>query len=333
MLEINDKFSLICLNGMDISNDFPDMVDLPFGYFASTHLPAKPDSHWRESLGNFRADELENANLYLGCKMQSKTPEVLDNENEDLGQKVLCFYWAVHLTDFLITNSRPLSCTGCLVGPGLNVRSVGQMAYPQATDGTPLECARLDSTRLLRSAELASKLYLIYDSEDFRRFKRIFSSFTRGINEKITQNRLHYFVRCIEGFIIPEIGEAKSKFKSRTELFIGPKYHDVMGELYDLRSLAEHLHDVLEYYKEGSKKQKLLKLYRRTFEAEALARYCISRLVSNAELWCYFKNEDSLKDFWKLDLVNSKTLWGEQVSLNEISSRFEEGHIHYDSFA
>jgi hypothetical protein len=35
---------------------------------------------------------------------------------------------------------------------------------------------------------------------------------------------------------LPDPGKTKQKFKSRTELFIGPRHHDMMGEIYDVRS-------------------------------------------------------------------------------------------------
>jgi hypothetical protein len=55
--------------------------------------------------------------------------------------------------------------------------------------------------------------------------------------------RIHQYCRCIDGLILPEAGKTKAQFKCRTELFIGPGYHDMMGEIYDVRSAVEHLHE------------------------------------------------------------------------------------------
>jgi hypothetical protein len=49
-------------------------------------------------------------------------------------------------------------------------------------------------------------------------------------------DRLHQYCRCIDGLILPKAGETKRQFKSRTELFIGPRHHDLMGDMYDVRS-------------------------------------------------------------------------------------------------
>ena len=56
-------------------------------------------------------------------------------------------------------------------------------------------------------------------------------------------DRLHQYCRCIDGLIVSKQGEAKSQFKSRTELFIGPRHHTLMGETYAVRSDVEHLHE------------------------------------------------------------------------------------------
>jgi hypothetical protein len=41
--------------------------------------------------------------------------------------------------------------------------------------------------------------------------------------------------------ILPAAGKTKRQFKSRAELFIGPGHHDLMGELYDVRSARKIL--------------------------------------------------------------------------------------------
>jgi hypothetical protein len=49
---------------------------------------------------------------------------------------------------------------------------------------------------------------------------------------------LHQYCRCIEGLILPDPGNTKKQFRSRTELFIGPKHHVLMGELDAFASSA-----------------------------------------------------------------------------------------------
>lgn len=330
MLEDNEKFAFICFNRSGIHHEFPSQIELPHGYIAATALPGKPDSHWREWLGSTRAEQLEEADLYIGCKMKSKTPAVLDDENQRLEQRTLCLYWAIHLTGYLRAHLRPIRVTGVLLETGLDVRSVGEMDSPHFLPGTPLLRSQIDVLRLNQAAELAVNIDQLYGVEGYPRFKRIFNAFTSGINENLADIRLHQFIRCIEGFILPDIGNTKQQFKSRTELFVGPSQHVLMNDLYDLRSRAEHLHDVLDYFSVLERKEKLLLLYQRAFEAEGIARYCIFHFLSKPELWPYFKNDGSLKSFWNLDKSARTELWGESLEIKELTAQFDTRYIRDD---
>jgi hypothetical protein len=57
-------------------------------------------------------------------------------------------------------------------------------------------------------------------------------------------DRLHQFVRAVEGVIKPTIGQSRRQFVHRGQVFAGNSEtaRTLLGELYDLRGLAEHLH-------------------------------------------------------------------------------------------
>jgi hypothetical protein len=44
-------------------------------------------------------------------------------------------------------------------------------------------------------------------------------------------DRIHQFSRCLEGLLATAPGQSKKQFKSRTELFVGPKHHETMGTI------------------------------------------------------------------------------------------------------
>ena len=95
-------------------------------------------------------------------------------------------------------------------------------------------------------------------------------------------DRLHQYCRCIDGLILPNAGETKRHFKSRTELFIGPRHHDMMGEIYDVRSAVEHLHE--SRYLEGFDRETRLDLLRKEAIAEHIARAALARIVGDSNL-------------------------------------------------
>lgn len=49
-------------------------------------------AYWREWIGSIRADQIENCNLALLCKMPSQTPDILDSENQLLQRRAWGFY-------------------------------------------------------------------------------------------------------------------------------------------------------------------------------------------------------------------------------------------------
>jgi hypothetical protein len=110
-------------------------------------------------------------------------------------------------------------------------------------------------------------------------------------------HRLHQYSRCIDGLILPDIGKTKQQFKSRTELFIGPSQHDIMGDIYDIRSAVEHLHE--NRYMDGFDRAVRLDLLQKEAVVEYIARSALSRVIGDENLWPHFANTTALAQFWK----------------------------------
>ena len=120
------------------------------------------------------------------------------------------------------------------------------------------------------------------------RLFRTLSVYTEARTTSQAADRIHQYCRCIDGLILPAAGKTKQQFKSRTELFIGPGHHDLMGELYDVRSAVEHLHEnrYLEYFDRPIR----LELARKEAIAEYMARAALARVISNNALCPHFGN-------------------------------------------
>jgi hypothetical protein len=105
-------------------------------------------------------------------------------------------------------------------------------------------------------------------------------------------DRLHQYARCIDGLILPAVGKTTQQFKSRTELFIGARHHELMGEVYDVRSAVEHLHD--NRYLEGFDRETRLDLIKKEAIIEHIARTALVRIIGDSRLWPHFANTESL---------------------------------------
>src|SRR5262249_4768932 len=146
---------------------------------------------------------------------------------------------------------------------------------------------------------------------------------TRTIKETI--DRIHQYCRCIEGLILPKAGDTKSQFKSRTELFIGPRHHDRMGGIYDVRSAVEHLHE--NRYLENSDRLPRLELVETGLLIDAIARMALIRIVGDSNLWTHFANTTALSTFWRLPEPERRRIWGDPIDPTDALSDFDPDRV------
>jgi hypothetical protein len=323
IFEDGEKYAIIALSNVKVDESLPQEVQLSSEFWVTRSLPVNLDSHWRQWIGSIQADKLEKARLLLISKGPSKAPEVLDDENQKYQCGTNDLYWGLLVTDFLKVYGTLL--TGAKLPSGLNVRSIGTMDTPEVIPGTRV--APIDLQRLEKAAAFAKSARLLSERKEHARFWKIIHGFYAGIMSHSAEDRLHQFTRCVEGFIYPDIGQTKRQFKSRTELFIGPQHHDLTGTLYDARSAVEHLHDPLKDISGSTKREKVVALFQKAFEAEVLARYCIARLLGNDALWSYFEDDSALENFWTLRQRDRQKLWGEKLQMKQVLSSFDTSLI------
>ena len=147
---------------------------------------------------------------------------------------------------------------------------------------------------------------------------------TRVIGELL--DRIHQYCRCIEGLILPAIGNTKRQFKSRTELFIGPAHHDLMGALYDIRSDVEHLHE--NRYLETFDRDVRLDLVKKEAIVEYIARKALARIISQDALWRHFGNTAALEKFWALPPDDRRRNWGDPIDPMVSVAEFDPKYLH-----
>src|SRR5262249_50265316 len=126
----------------------------------------------------------------------------------------------------------------------INVRSQHDYEPPIASMVRHYPAVTL--AELQQAAHIASQMAAI-EAEPLNggrwRLFRVLRLYLEARAIRDNMDRLHEYCRCIDGLIVSKQGQARKQFKSRTELFIGPRHHDMMGETYDVRSDVEHLHE------------------------------------------------------------------------------------------
>jgi hypothetical protein len=146
----------------------------------------------------------------------------------------------------------------------------------------------------------------------------------------IPTERLHQLCRCIEGFILPDIARTTRQFRSRTELFVGPKHHALMGQLYEIRSQVEHLRDVwlADDDERQDERGRRMRVLRECCFLEELSRNCIARFLGARGAWPYFANESTLARFWEANNAElRRRIWGAPFCMTELRARFDEARV------
>ncbi|HZZ25016.1 MAG TPA: hypothetical protein VFE60_21690 [Roseiarcus sp.] len=203
--------------------------------------------------------------------------------------------------------------SGARQGGALDIREQKNLQVPIASLFWPYPPVTVDDIQL--AAQLGENLSDIGatppEGGPWRLFKTL-HVYTEARTAPDILDRLHQYSRCIDGLILPSAGETKRQFKSRTELFIGPRHHDMMGEIYDIRSAVEHLHE--NRYLEGFDRDIRLDLLKKEAVAERIARTSLARIVGNSNLWPHFANTPMLGRFWTLQEADRRLAWGPPIN-------------------
>ena len=282
------------------------------GYSALVDKNFQIPAHWREWLGTIRTDELDNCNLYLLSKQRSADVSVFNAENQALQQRVRHFYIGLLLASPFAPAQNPVLLTGACRGEEIDLRQHTIHDPPVPNIWRPYPAVVPDDIR--RAANLGrnlEKLAAIRSTGGHWRLLRALSVYTDARTIPDILDRIHQYCRCIEGLILPDVGNTKKQFKSRTDLFIGATHHTLMGELYDIRSAVEHLHEnrYLEYFDRKVR----LDLAKKAAIAESIARSALAHILEKDSLCVYFGNTQALKDFWALAPEVRKAIWGDPI--------------------
>ena len=315
-LENNHKFAFLVIPQTHVGQDFQDILELDNGIYIFRNPPFELDKMWKNQLGEFTRRDLEEADLLIGTKLLSTNPMVQGKETKILEIRVNHFLLALKISGFFRCDKSPWIISGAHVENSTHIRGLTPLLPVLKIQGIPIE--HIGLKRLKRTSQIHSALIEIYNNTNqCSRIKRALEAFRVGLSIESGDEKLHRFVRCIEGFIYPEEGKTRKQFKSRTELFIGSRHHELMDLIYRMRSKVEHLHDALECLTEQIPLQeKISKATKNTILTESIARYCLSHFLLSKDLWTYFIDDESIKTYWKLDPKERETIWGNQLDLS-----------------
>lgn len=324
-IEVGEKYAFVGLS-LKVNDGLP-IGSIGRNLWLHTATSFDVPEQWSTWLGSIRSGQLEDCNVFLLSKAPSADLGVLDGENQRLQYLASTFYSGLLLASRFAPAHRPVSLTGSRQGDVLDIRQ-------QRDFETPVPCAYrfypevLPSEFILaaRLAEAIIDIPAASISGGHWRLFRVLHVYLAARTEHDPLERLHQYCRCIEGLIGADAGRSKRQFKSRTELFIGPNHQDLMGEIYDVRSDVEHLHEDRHLLNAG--RAKLIDLVRKEAVIENLARRVLVNILAKTPLRAHFGNRDAIAQFWALSTTDQEALWGSPVDINEPLAVFDPRHIN-----
>jgi hypothetical protein len=320
-----EKYALL---GLSVKATDPNIatLDLSPSFQIIGGSDFKIPDEWREWLGSIRVEEVEACDLFIAAKLKSATPDILDGENIQLNNHVWGFYRGLLLSSTFATSHRPVVLSGSCRDGEVGLRQQQDLDVPIPNDFRPYPEITPDEFRQAAAvADRLERLAATRQGSNRWRFNRVLHLYTQTRTEQDNLERIHQYARCIDGFILCEPGQSAKQFKSRTELFIGPRHHDLMGEIYDVRSAVEHLHE--DRYLDPFTRATQVGLTKKEAILEHIARTTLARIVLDDALWPHFTSKATLAAFWAKPARERQAIWGEPIDPLEALAEFDERYL------
>ena len=155
---------------------------------------------------------------------------------------------------------------------------------------------------------------------EFAKLRRGVRALEVAWREERALDRIHMFVRALDGLMKLEQGAGEQSFVDRTTMIAsGQRIEDVAREIYRLRSHNEHLSDwpsKLGYVREPDQPEFVS---RRAFYAEVLVGEAYRRVLSEPNLRTHFRTDDTIEAFWR----GGAAAWTPSIDLDAHARRFQ----------
>jgi hypothetical protein len=316
------KYALLTLP-VPIDGSLPGAVEVAPGLLATREGRFELPGHWAGWIGSLGADELREAPLCLWAIAPTQAAGILDAENELLKLRVWSFFQGLLLaTPRLGAGGRPNLLTGGRGEGDPDIRQRVTPDQPLYNDGVVPH--RVGEGEVRQAAEVAERLLALPGPPEYRRLRSILHGFYAGICGQDSADRIHAFVRCVEGCILPARGRTERQFAGRTELFLGPRHHGWAQAVYRIRSAVEHLNDRFDVTGAPTEREARLAILRHAHECQELARDCLFRILTRPGLLTHFRDDAVLGQFWGPTMQAQRvTLWGDPMDLGAVSGAFD----------
>jgi hypothetical protein len=295
-------------------------IELGDGRWVLFEPPVDVDELWREWLGSLLSDNIAKSKLWLWAASPSAKPDVLDDEDEKLSQKVYYLRDGLLLIGYFRYKSA-YELNGANNRGSVDVRQIGELVtyFPLPNDRGIM----IDRTVLEQAANLSLGLESIFAVKNsYERLCRGLDALREAWKAGRGEYRMHQYVRSLEALIKPGIWKTKRQFIERCQTFAKKSNiaEQVLSESYDIRSQTEHLHGweaaLMKSYPSADV-ERIAEL--RLRQIDALTRDAYRRIFSSDDLKKIFVDDTSIEKFWQEPEDVRTKRWGPGIDLGSVT--------------
>lgn len=324
MIEPGEKFACLALVRIDFADPLDRAIELGYGCWALPTLPVPLDGDWRTWIGSVIADEIGRANLVLVAKAPSVAPDVQDAEFQVLLSRVEYLLWGIAVAAGVPRYDRAVRLGG---GSPMGVPAVWSVDRPDRlfpTVGMP--GVRVDLASLLRACGVVTQIEAVKQAMavapgSYDRIARGLRAFIDAVRSTANDVRLHQFVRATEAFLSPDAWR-EDDFVEAVRTFVDPVPDpaQTIREMYRLRGRAEHMDDFTTALPNAPVRDRDRVAMRRLRQAHELARRLYESVYSPFQGYLeIYRNDESIRRFWREPPWVRSALWGARADLDLIT--------------
>ena len=316
-LNEGEKFACIAFANVGLEPELLEQVPLDLG--DNVWVLDRPHfdfpAFWRGWIGSIKADRVSDSNLFLLKKKESKTPDVLDHENQELIKEVEGVFYGIVLQG-MPQHEAAYRLTGAVSGDKAGLRQFTEIydhhAYAKKTPVSPHTC------KIAKA--VACGIGEMLSLTAFLRLQRGFKALIDATRARYLEVAVHQFVRAMDALIIPRVGSSKRDFAHRCQTFSvsNEVNRTVLEEIYDIRSNVEHMHEWngVATTEEAMRDEPILR--RRLYQIESLALSVYLKIMTSTMHRNIFHSNSTIQDFWTLPDDEKSRVWADKLDLTGI---------------
>jgi hypothetical protein len=318
-LNEGEKFACIAFAHVGLEPELIEQVPLDLG--DDVWVLDRPHfdfpAYWRGWIGSIKADRVSDSNLFLLKKKESKTPEVLDHENQELIKEVERIFYGIVIQG-MPQYEAAYRLTGSFSKDKAGLRQFTEVydhhAYARKTPVSPRTC------RIAKA--VASGIREMLSLTAFLRLQRGFKALIDATRVRYLEDAVHQFVRAMDALIIPRVGSSKRDFAHRCQIFsiANEANRKVLEEIYDIRSNVEHMHEWngVATTEEAMRDEPILK--QRLYQIESLALAVYLKIMTSSTHRNIFHSNSTIHEFWALPDDEKLRVWADSIDLTSIKA-------------